>query len=288
VPGVVQLAARLRPGSGPPGPSALARLAGREAAGAPAVAVFLLGGAAGLVVLTGLFLNPPSRPDHVVYGRYVEMVVPAFLALGLVRLWTARIRRVLIELATGAAAAGVAAVIITWYAGGLLTRSPVNWFTVLALPPLAQTREHIRPGAALLVAAAGGTILLLLTRRSRALAAAGLLAAFAISSIALRVVLIQYGEDTTGGAQPVALAGVDGLSTAAEVSYDLAAYTPRGLYNYQWQLDAAHFTLFDSRHDAAPHTTWVIAAPDWPQAPQVKARRVWVDDTNNQAVWRLP
>jgi len=287
VPGALHLATQLRPIRWPPGPPALTRLAGRQAAGAPAVAVFLLGGAVGLAVLTGLFLNPPNRPDHVVYGRYVEMVVPAFVALGLVRLWTARTRRLFIELGTGAAAAAVAAVIITRYADGLITRSPVNWFTVLALPPFAQVREHIRPGPALLVAATGATILLL-TRRSRALTAAGLAAALATSSIALRVVLIQYGEDTTRGTQPVALTRIDGLSTATEVSYDLAAYSPRGLYYYQWQLGATHFTLFSSRSDAAPHTTWVIAAPDWPQAAAVNARRVWVDNTNKQAVWRLP
>jgi hypothetical protein len=65
---------RLRPG----------RAASRDTAGAPVVGAFLAGSAIGLTVLVGLFLRPPVRPDHVVYGRYVEILVPPLFALGLV------------------------------------------------------------------------------------------------------------------------------------------------------------------------------------------------------------
>jgi hypothetical protein len=81
---------------------------------------------------------------------------------------------------------------------------------------------------------------------------------------------------------------VEGLGAAREVGYDVAAYTPIGLYGYQWRLDRAHFVLFDSRRDAVPPTEWVIAGLDWPQARKVGARRVWVHPAFGQAVWRLP
>src|SRR6266542_3748027 len=63
---------------------------GREAGGAAVVSVFVLGSTIGLALVAGLFLDPPVRPDHVVYGRYLEILAPPLLALGLVRLWTVR------------------------------------------------------------------------------------------------------------------------------------------------------------------------------------------------------
>jgi hypothetical protein len=264
--------------------AAASRGTGRVAA----VAVFLLGSVVGLAVLVGLYLRPPVRPDHVVYGRYLEILVPPLLALGLVRLWTTRFQRVALELAVGAAVALAATATIMSYAGGLATRGPVNWYTVLALPPLAQAREQIRPITATLVAFAGAGVLVAVTRWSRAWGALGLAGVLLASSLALRVVLIEARDDAIYGTQPVALSRVDGLDAARDVGYDLAAYTPVGLYGYQWQLDRAQFVLFDSRRDGVPPLEWVIAGLDWPQAREVGARRVWVHPAFGQAVWRLP
>jgi hypothetical protein len=108
------------------------------------------------------------------------------------------------------------------------------------------------------------------------------------SSIALRVVLVEARDHAIYGTQPVALSKVAGLNSGQDVSYDIAAYTPIGLYSYQWQLDHARFVLFDSRRDPVPRTEWVIAGLDWPQARTVGARRVWVHPAYRQALWRLP
>jgi hypothetical protein len=286
--GLVQVAARLEPRDLSGHRRRLGWAAGRESRGVAAVGVFLLGSVAGLAVLVGLYLRPPARPDHVVYGRYLEILVPPLLALGLVRLWTTRFQRVALELAVGAAVALAATATVVLYAGGLATRGPVNWYTVLALPPLAQAREQIRPITANLVAFAGAGVLVVVTRRSRAWGALGLAGVLLASSIALRVVLIEARDDAIYGTQPAALSRVDGLHAAPEVGYDLAAYTPVGLYGYQWQLDRAHFVLFDSRRDAVPPLEWVIAGLDWPQARKVGARRVWAHPAFGQAVWRLP
>jgi len=286
--GLVHLGTRPRPGDPLTGRPRPGWVASRETTGAPVVSAFLLGSAVGLTVLVGLFLLPPVRPDHVVYGRYVEILVAPLLALGLVRLWTAPARRLVFELALGAATAFVAAATVIWYAGGLVTRGPVNWYTVLALPPLAQTREQIRPLPATVVALAGAGILLVLSRRSRVWGALGLAGVLVASSVALRVVLVEARDHAIYGTQPVTLSEVDGLNARHDVGYDLAAYTPIGLYGYQWQLDRAHFVLFDSRRGPAPRTEWVIAGPDWPQARAVGASRVWAHPAYRQAVWRLP
>jgi hypothetical protein len=293
--GAVQLGRCLRPAGGRR-PRVLvldaeSDAAGLDGPGARVVSWFLLASGIGLAVLVGLFLRPPLRPDHLVYGRYVEILVPPVLALGLLRLWTAPPRRLTLELAAGAVLAAAAGVVVAAYAGGLVGRSPVNWYTVLALPPLAQAREHIRPAAAMSVALAGAGTLLLLAwrlRGGRLLGALGLAIVLVTSSVALRVVLVEARDDAIYGSQPVALSAVPGLGAAPEVSYDVAAYTPVGLYGYQWQLDRARFVLFDSRSDPVPRTEWVIAGLDWPQARQAGARRVWVHPAYRQALWRLP
>ncbi len=261
---------------------------GREAGGAAVVSVFVLGSTIGLALVAGLFLDPPVRPDHVVYGRYLEILAPPLLALGLVRLWTVRARRLVAELAVGSAVALVACAVATVYAGGLVRRGPVNWYTVLALPVLAQTREQIRPVTATLVALAGAAILLALARRPRVWALLGLAGVLVASSIALRVVVIEARDRAIYGTQPIGLSEVPGLNAPQDVGYDVAAYTPVGLYGYQWQLDRARFVLFDSRRDPVPRTKWVIAGLNWPQAREVGARRVWVHRAFRQALWRLP
>jgi hypothetical protein len=260
-----------------------------ESSGATVVGAFLVGSTIGLTLLVGLFFSAPIRAEQVVHGRYVEILVPPLLALGLVRLWTARTRRLLFELAVGAAAAAVASVIIIrLFAGNFVIRGRVNWTTALGLAPLAQTPERIRPVTALLVALVGAGVLLAVTRRSRAWAAIGLATVLLVMSLSLRVVLIEARDRATYDNQPVALSTVAGLNGAHEVSYDMAAYTPIGLFGYQWQLDHAHFVLFDSRRDPPPRTEWVIAGPDWPQAGQVGAHRVWVHPAYQQAVWQVP
>ena len=254
-----------------------------------AVAVFLLGGALGLAVLVGLFLRFPTRADHVVYGRYVEVLVPPLLALGLVRLWTARPGRVLRESLAAAAVSLVAVLAVSLFAGGLVTRgTPVNWYNVLALPPLGQLRDHIRPLTATAVALAAAAALVAITRWRRAWGAAALAAAFLLMAGALRVVLVESRDDAVYGTQPGALSAVAGLAGATEVGYDMAAYTPVGLYGYQWELDGTRFVLFDSRRGPAPRTRWVIAGEDWPQGRSLGARRVWVHEAYGQAVWVLP
>jgi hypothetical protein len=280
VPGLVALAQHLRGR-----PRALVAV---DSSGAPAVSMFLLGAALGLAVLVGLFLLPPVRPDHLVYGRYVETLVPALLALGLVRLWTVPAGRLARELAAGALLGVVAAVAVARYAGGLVGRSPVNWYSVLALPPLAQSPARISLVGATLAALGGGVVLVVVARRSAPRwSAAGLAVVMVLSAVALRVVLVEARDEAIYGSRPVALSAVAGLDAADEVAYDRAAATPVG-FSYQWELDRAHFVLFDSRTDPVPRTHWVIAALDWPQAGAAGARQVWAHPAYDQALWRLP
>jgi hypothetical protein len=286
--GLAYIGELLREGNPPSRRLRLAWAVRRETAGAPVVAVFLLASAVGLMVLVGLFLLPPRNPDHVVYGRYVEILVPPLLALGLVRLWSDRTQRVVPELLIGGLVALAAGLIVMRYADGLVMVAPFNWYTTLALPPMMLTIDQIRPMLATLVASIGAGVLLVVSRWSRAVGALGLAVVLLASSVALRVAL-EGIEDDIYDTQPVALPNVEGLNGPHEVGYDVAAYTPRGLYIYQWQLDRTHFVLFDSRRDPVPPgTKWVIAGLDWPPARQLGAHKVWSHPASGQAVWRLP
>jgi hypothetical protein len=260
----------------------------REAGGVPLVGVFLVGSVVGLGALAGLFLDPPLRPDHVVYGRYLEILAPPLLGLGVVRLWTLRARRLLVELGLATVVAVLACLVATVYKGGLVSRGPVNWYTVLGLPALAQTREQIRPLTATLAALAGAGVLLLLARRHRVWTALGLTAVLVATAVALRVVIVEARDHAIYGTQPVELSNVPGLAEARGIAYDLAASTPVGLYGYQWQLERARFVLFDSRRDPVPRLEWVIAGTHWRQARTAGAHSVWVHAPYRQALWHLP
>jgi 4-amino-4-deoxy-L-arabinose transferase-like glycosyltransferase len=288
--GLVHAAARTVPRAGESvrrPPAVLRWAVRREGGGAPLVGVFLLGSVAGLAVLAAWFLDPPLRPDHVVYGRYLEIMAPPLVGLGVVRLWALPARRLLLELAAGTGVALVACLVATVYAGGLVSRGTVNWYTVLALPVLAQTRDQIRPVTATAVALVGAGFLLVLARR-RVWATLGLAAVLVATTVALRAGLVEARDQAIYGTQPVELSTVPGLADARVVAYDLAASTPVGLYGYQWQLERARFVLFDSRRDPVPRTEWVIAGSRWRQATAANAQRVWVHAPYDQALWHLP
>ncbi len=303
-PGVVPEAARefepegVPAGAGEQGPAtrslpgrflaAVRSAVGREAGGAPLAGGFLVGSVVGLGVLAGLFLDPPLRPDHVVYGRYLEILAPPMLGLGVVRLWTLRVRRLVVELGLATVVTVLACLVATVYKDGLVSRGPVNWYTVLGLPMLAQTREQIRPLTATLAALAGAGVLLLLARRHRVWTALGLAAVLVATAVALRVVIVEARDHAIYGTQPVALSSVPGLAEARVIGYDLAASTAVGLYGYQWQLERVRFVLFDSRRDPVPRLEWVIAGVRWRQARTAGAQRVWVHAPYHQALWHLP
>ena len=246
-----------------------------------------LAGTIGIVLLVGLFLRPPSRPDHVVYGRYAEIFAPLLIALGITRILRADLRAVRRELGIIFGAGAVSVSLFAWYAGSLVSRKPVNWLTVLALPALAQPPHQILPVTATAAGATGAFVVVYLMRRSQRLALVAVGAAMTLSAVAVRVVLIEARDDATWATStPGALRDVPGLADATTVAYDMATYNAVGLYSYQWELDRAQFILFDSRVDTPPATTWLIAGMEADTPGTQGAERVWVHTESGQAVWK--
>ena len=253
-----------------------------------ASALFILLSILGLAILVGLFLRPATRPDHIVYGRYIEIFAPILMAMGIVRAAQAPWSRVMLTLGVAFASATAAMAVFTAYSNGLVGTSPVNWLTVLALPSLAQPQNRIVPLTALLASALGAAVVLFMLRRRPQYAVAILAGAMLISAVVVRVQIISPRDQNIYGNASGDLRSVAGLVEADLVAYDMAYYRPIGLYSFQWQLDRARLVLFDSRSDAIPATQWVFAGADWPQGTKLGATRMWLQEEAGQALWKMP
>ena len=227
--------------------------ASRDTAGAPVVGVFLAGSVIGLTVLAGLFLRPPVRPGHVILGRYVEILIPPLLALGLVRLWTAPTRRLAPALGVGTAIGA---------RGGRDRRNEYHRQPRHARPCELVHRARAAPvgtdagpdpasdghargvGWSCSAARRDPTVSHVGGARARMCPGGQL--------VALRVVLVGVTTPYTAPS-PSPCRGWKG-STRRKESATTSRRTPIGLYSYQWQLGHARFLLFDSRRDPVPRT----------------------------------
>lgn len=247
-------------GAGGPGRAGpLARLVGRlragvapGTAGGPLVAVLILTITAALLVLTAVFFAPPSRPDKVTYGRYVEIVVPLLLGLGLSRLWQSTLRRAAAELAAGGVLTAAAFLAFHTYGRRMVSGAIQNCYSVLSLPSLAHSISGLEPRRVTMTAfALGAGLLLLLSWRRRWLSALGLVAVFVLSCLYTRGTLFDSTQRQVyaGGGGVVS---VPGLATEQDIGYDLATLTIPSRWAYQWELGHSHFLLFNSRTGPPP------------------------------------
>ncbi|HEX5493177.1 MAG TPA: hypothetical protein VFX70_01205 [Mycobacteriales bacterium] len=281
----------LGPGTGPPAAiRAIRSRLGPAAGGGPVGAAFLLLATAVLVVLTGVFLFPVTRTDTLVYGRYAEVLMPAFVALGLYRLWTLRPAwRGLVELASGLGLAAVAFPLLRNYHDRLLLGPISNSYTTLSLPWMSGSIQALHPGRVLAVALVGGAVLAALCRRLRALAALGLAGVLVLSAHTTRRDLFTHTQTAVYGPGDADQVRVPGLSTPQDVGYDLGHGTVEGRWAFQWALPDTHFVLFDSAAgQPAPPVRYVISGRAWPQAARLGARQVWSERFGDQTVWLIP
>ena len=196
-------------------PDLRARLHGTGIAG---VAVGLV--ALGFLGLSTVFLSQPLRPDHLVYGRYVEAALPLLLGLGVAELVRRRPRRAEVLGAMG----GVAVLTVLTVAVRVETAGGPNRWNVASLPA-APTGELGVP-VLLLAGAVALVVLLALARVPAALLAVAFLAVAAYGQL----VPVRSAEREVYGAgwtAPEAPAG-------ASVGVDPATRDPFGRYAYPW------------------------------------------------------
>lgn len=264
-------------------------LVAAESRGAALVAAYLLLSTLGLGILVGVFLFPVTRPDVVVYGRYIEIMLPALLALGLVRLWTLRSTlRIVVEMGISIVLIVVAALVAAGYQHHILLGQLSNSYTTLSIPALAGSILGIRPRRVTVLAVGGAILLVLLVRRARLVGAALVVAFFAYSAVYTRHTLMSATQLAVYGPGMVNRVSVPGLEHRQNIGYDVASYTIDSLWDYQWQLDDVHFVLFNSRLGELPPERYIIAAANWTGARTLGARIVWRTPLGSQVVWFVP
>ena len=226
---------------------------GRRVRTPHALAVFLLVTTAGLLAVSALSFRTLDRPDMLVYGRYVDVVVPPLLALALARLTVVRAPLLRVALVLGGATALVAVLRATTSPPGAASR-----WNVASLPFLTfDLGAGVVVGAGI-VAVLACTAFAILRHRAPTLVVPALLVAFLATTAAVErdpIVSTNSGWYGDGWTSPQhAAAGTQ------RVAFDVD--NPDGLYVYQWFLPHDALVLFSASATHAP-AAYVLTTADW-------------------------
>jgi hypothetical protein len=253
----------------------------RKTCGTPEFVLVLLATTGlGLLVVSALSFPDVERPDMMVYGRYVEVVVPPLLALGLVRLGGKRQspRYSIVLAAVAASTAAVAAL----RAGVHPPGGPNRW-NIASLPFLTlslRPRELLGAGA---VAAGVVVGLAILLKRAPALLAPVVLLLFLpTTAVALNnpVFAGQRSFYPNAWTSPGAVA-----PEARTVAFDTDH--GGGLYVYQFFMPHARLVLFSSSVGQPP-ARYMISSRAWArQHPRFGAIPLWTDPGRDHTLFRL-
>ena len=241
--------------------------------------------AAGAVVLAAscLQMSDGTRVDHMVYGRYVEGVVPLFLVAGAAAMLT-RLRWW-----TGpaiAAVAGIAGALVAGAQGGdkfsgLL--SPLNVVAIRAWT--SETTIDVARVTLVLLAIAAGVWLVAL--RWRAIALGATVVVFVATAFVTQRDDLDPFYDLWANVTEIPEA-IDAVAPGAEViAYDRSsgAYDLDASNLYQLELADREVVFFDS-DDEAPPAELVIGDPEWDEPG---ARLMFAEAlVHEQALWVMP
>jgi predicted membrane protein len=266
---------------------------GRGAAMPPARRTFLVW----LLALTGLLLLVSAgsfpvrtRPDMLIYGRYVEVATPPLVAVGAALL----AGRGLVWHARYLVAALVPLTLIVVVSRLLLSpQGAANRWNIASLPFLTfQLGPAVLVGAAALTI--GGAWLLARvaawTRPSLALRSP-----VAALALGLFLAVTLYGElnpvlDSERSVYPAGWTSPEPVTRAHRITraaYDLASYDEIGLYVTQWFLPHTRLALFDGARRLPP-ARYVISGAAWPREhPGTRPAAFWRDVGRNQVLWQL-
>ncbi len=238
---------------------------------------------AGLLVVSSLWLVDATRPDHLVYGRYAEPVVPPLLAAAVALLgqrprWScAGVAVLLLPLA------GVVAAL---RAGATFDEPFANRWSGAGLPfPTMNLGPSILLGATV-VAVLGGFLLLAVHRRRPSAMWVALVALFlpVIAFSQLRLVATsERGIYPAGWTDPEPSVG----ATGEALSYDLQRFDRITIKVVQHYLPTTALIPFDGAREQPP-SGLVLSGAAWPQEhPDRPATEVWRDPGRDQVVWQL-
>ncbi|MGI8731323.1 MAG: hypothetical protein ACR2LK_15315 [Solirubrobacteraceae bacterium] len=260
------------------------RLRRREAQSADLSLALLLATTAGLLVLSAVWFADPTRPDHLIYGRYVEPVVPPLLALGVSMLAT---RSLVVPIGRVLAAIALLTVVVAGLRSGLrFEGEDANRWSIASMPFVTSDLQPAVLAGAGVVAAAGTWVLARVSRRAPAALWLVMLALFVPVTAYTEVRLILRAERAVYPAgwvspQPVVEA------RGAAVAFDTSHFDNIAVKVYQWFLPHSRFETFDGASSRAP-SPLVFSGATWPKEhPERPATAVWRDPGRDEFLWEL-
>jgi hypothetical protein len=269
------------------GVASATRIRQRDAGVPELTTALLLATTLGLLAVSALWFVEPTRPDHLVYGRYVEPVVPALLAIVTARVTTGaaslHLRRTLVVVAalTALVAAGRHRAQFPGELGNRWSVSSLPFFT-------SDLQPAVLVGAAL-VGLGGACALARVAARRPALLWLAVLSLFLPVTVFTQLRLVAgdqktvYADGRWTSPQPLVAASGD-----AAVGYDTAHFDRTAVKLYQYFLPDTQLLMFDGSAAVSPAAlvfsgaAWAAEHPERAWAP------LWRDPARDQVLWAAP
>ena len=207
---------------------------------------------AALIFTGGLQLLYGNRGDHLIYGRYVEILVPVLWTLGVVACERARREslRSFVVVAAAIAAISVGYVLIDWGDGvkGGWARNDIVFPNIVGTDAM---RYLVRPGLLTFGAAfaAGTVIVWWVGRKGLHRAVYLLIAVWSVAAVVSgqRSVLSRTDDfQASGVSVPTALAGIASPGgSAAQIGFDEGIRNDRSYYYLRYKLHPVRLVRFD-------------------------------------------
>jgi hypothetical protein len=247
----------------------------------PVLALLGLAAVALIAVSAGSFAQI-ERPDMLIYGRYVEVVAPPLVALGLAAL---------LKLPGGTRVAPLVGAVLALTAvvaglrHGLDTTGAPSFWNVQSLPLRAQllgAPSLVAAGVA--VAVVIWALVAIARREPKALVPLVVVLFVPTTALAERSLLERSRAVYPNHWQSIGAAVDD--TGARTVGYDGAHTDFDGQFIYRWFVTGAVLTRFE-RGQPSP-SRYVISAGSWPREhPQTLAAPLWRDPARDQVLFRL-
>jgi hypothetical protein len=244
----------------------------------------LLTAMAGLLIVSALWFATPTRSDELVYGRYVEPVVPPLVAVGVAMLMNRslrpRISRVLCVIAV------LTLIVAALRAGVEFPGESANRWSIASMPFITFDVAPAAVVGAGFVAAAGAWVVTITSRRACRAVWVVFLVLFVLVTAFTQVRLVQ-GDDhniyRAGWTSPQELVESHG----AEVAYDTSQLDRTTIKVDQYFLPNTRFETFDAT-TTPPPARLIFSGSNWSKDhPELPATILWRDPGHDHVLWLL-
>jgi hypothetical protein len=230
------------------------------------------------------------RADHLIYGRYNEVFLSVYLAIGLLLLSTRVLyeRKTVVVPAVLIGFAVLTAFVLLTRAASFAERSSFVGANILGIYPAARLIGRIRVD--LITLASGGTFVFLWWMFGRSVLAGLACTAVAFSAVSAFDYRFYAGPPGAIPATSEVLPSRIRQMSASHVNFEwgTARDFRRSYYLFQYLLPHTRLEPFLSKHGQRPNAPVVIAHQFWRDAQEFRARLVTTDEPNDLALWVLP